>query len=127
MDAYNLDYERLYAFGFSQGAGIVSSLSLKHPGLFKGVALLAGFIPTIIFDEPGFIDESVKQKRSKLPSYFIAHGSEDNIIPFNRAEFARDTLESYGAEVELFKEPTKHKVGSSGVKALTAWFERQLS
>ena len=120
---YNLDSKRLYAFGFSQGAGLLSALSLQHPNLLQGIAFLSGFIPTVIDDEPDLMSDEVKNKQANLPSYFISHGSEDNIVPVDRAERAKNILESYGAEVELYIDSVKHKTSSAGIAALGNWFD----
>ncbi len=120
---YPIDKERMYAIGFSQGAGIVSALSLKNAALFRGVALLAGFLPRVVPESEGYIDNRIAKGTVKLPKYFIAHGTLDEQVPLSKAEFAKSTLESYGAEVHFHTEAVTHKVGAGGMKALEAWMD----
>ena len=115
---YGCDPRRLYGFGFSQGAGLLASLSVRRPGLFRGVAMLSGFLPRIIHQDIGHGAE-----RAELPSYFIAHGTKDEIIPYKRAIEARDTLQAAGAQVEFHSDEVGHKVGSAGIRALRTWIE----
>ena len=114
-ELYGVDLSRLYAFGFSQGAAIVSTLALREPELFKGVAMLAGFIPRIVLQ--GGWDLGPHE----LPPFFIAHGTKDLVIPFTRAEEARDTLGRLGAKVSFHSDDVGHKIGSAGIKALQRW------
>lgn len=120
---YGRDLGEIYALGFSQGAAMVASLSLLRPSLFTGVTLLAGFIPKIVHTDGQFISADAAARKARLPRYLIAHGSQDRVIPLDRAELARNFLEGLGAEVELHVDPVGHKVGSQGMKGLRAWFD----
>lgn len=119
---YGTDPQRVYAFGFSQGAALVAGLSLRNPTLFRGVAMLAGFLPRVTVEAPDFISRAVRERAVLLPRYFITHGTSDKVLPLEKANFAKTSLESLGAQVTFHTEDIGHKVGSSGMKALKAWF-----
>ena len=123
---FEFDNSRIFAAGFSQGAGILSLLSLHRPSIFQGLALLAGFVPRVCIEENFQVDLSLIERKVSPPDFFIAHGSEDKIIPLERAMAAKTYLESLNAEVEFHQEPVGHKVGSLSVKALGKWFQREL-
>ena len=108
------------AGGFSQGAALSATTSLLAPELFRGVALLAGFVPQSVLHQQGVLAEGIRPKAR----YFIAHGTEDRIIPFSRAEQARDWLLEHGAEVSFHSDAVAHKVGAASIRALGEWFER---
>ena len=118
---YPVDTSRLYAIGFSQGSAMLATLSLRKPQLFNSIALLSGFLPGVVHKEVA------GTKINSLPKYFIAHGTEDGIIPFTRAEQMRDSLVSCGADVEFHAADVSHKTGSEQLKALRVWFEKQIS
>lgn len=116
-EAYAPDAEKVLFFGFSQGGGLGSTLSLLHPELFDVVALLASFIPRKVIDDLG----EGYEFNVKPPSYFIAHGTQDKIVPSSRAEIAKDFLESRGASVDMHLDAVGHKVGSAGMSALKSY------
>ena len=105
--------------GFSQGAALCATLSLRDPDFFRGVALLAGFVPQAVLQQQGGLPDRVQPKAQ----YFIAHGTADPIIPFARAEQARDWLMAAGAPVTFHSDAVTHKVGAGGIRALGEWFE----
>jgi|GEM_PF-489997 len=123
---YGIQPKRVIGIGFSQGAAVVSSLSLLSGTSyqqihFQGVALLCGFIPKIVYPEGSFV-EGFRGNSERLPAnYFIAHGSLDRVVPIDRAEKARDALLASGAKVTFHQEEVGHKLGSQGMKALTTW------
>ncbi len=123
-EVYNVDPNRIYAAGFSQGGGLLSALSLKHPELFKGVAILSSFIPKTIQDDPELINPNIGNELAKLPKYFIFHGIEDEVIPHSRAKQTEEFLKVLNTDVEFHEDAVGHKVSSSGIKALKAWFKK---
>lgn len=114
VETYNLDENELYAFGFSQGAALLGVLSLRFPELFKGVGLLASYIPEFAFDKKG---------EGELPEYFMFNGTEDEVITFDRGEETKRRLEEVGASLEFHSDDVGHKVSSSGIRKLGEWFE----
>ena len=104
-------FSSVIALGFSQGGALVSSLSLRAPELFSGVALLASFVPRIVFEEPRFVDSRVTDGSLKLPPYLFCHGTQDEIVTLERAQLSIDSLRSVGASVELVTDDVGHKVG----------------
>ena len=115
---YEVSLSQVYAFGFSQGAALLASLSLLNPQLFKAVALLAGFLPSAVVEQIG------REDVEKLPACFVAHGTEDEVIPLSAAQSMAETLRSFGADVDFHSEQTAHKIGSRGMKGLGEWFDR---
>lgn len=107
---YDLAPRIVIGCGFSQGAGTLS-VALQRGVPLGGVALLAGFVvETEDFDRTN--------DRAKV---FMAHGTEDEMVPIERARRGRDVLLSRGFTVEYCEDPVGHKIGTTGMKALTAW------
>ncbi len=104
------------AFGFSQGAAILSSLSQKIPDALHGVAFLSGFI---------FIQDIGPHKM--LPKVFIAHGTEDPVVPLAKIEKGIDHLRAHGYDVELVTEKIAHKVGIQGMRSLKDWITKHFA
>lgn len=120
-DFYNLSFTNLHAIGFSQGAGLISGLSLLRPGIFKSVALLAGFVPKVLFSDPTLLSKA-KECQGLPTRYFIAHGTEDDVISIDRAREGARQLESLALDVIIVEDPVGHKVGSQGITQLTSWY-----
>lgn len=114
---YNVDNQRIVAFGFSQGAGLISAMSVARPGVFKAMALLAGFVPKTA-------KYQLSQAASlQLPSTFVFHGTEDKILPFERAKRDAEFLEQHGAPLRFEQDSVGHKVSSAGIRALGDWYQ----
>lgn len=101
--------------GFSQGAVMAYALAFLHPERIGRVAALAGFIP------------QVWQAQLDVPSlagkrFFIAHGSQDDIIPINKARQAADWLEKHGAEITFCEADIGHKLSASCFNGLGEFF-----
>ncbi len=105
----NLSNKKTVAFGFSQGGMIASLLAQLNPSLFSGVAVLSSLIPEVLV------------KETKLPSFFIFHGTNDERIPFSKAIRSKDYLLRNKANVVFVKEDVGHKIGVQGMRELKNW------
>lgn len=112
---YPVDIERLVVAGFSQGAAMCNSYVLRNPNSVRGVASLAGAMPVEI---PGI--EPYDGLLADLP-VFIAHGTEDEILPIKLAHYTRNTYQQLGAKVTYGEYPVGHKMSSQAIKDLQAW------
>ena len=111
---YNADPERIYLLGFSQGAAVAFATALMIPKLVRGVAGLVGFAPEVP-------PEQVAGKLDGMPA-FIAAGTQDRTVPYDRAQHAAELLRRAGPEEEYNKYTTGHKIPADGIKDLRAWF-----
>lgn len=103
--------------GFSQG-GAVASLLLHDPQLpLHAAGLLASFALT-----PG---EHQPRGAAAGRSVFIAHGTEDQAVPIEKARQGAIMLRESGAALTFIEDPVGHKVGSAGMRALKRWLEMQ--
>lgn len=121
---YSADPSRVHAVGFSQGAALVAALSLKSPRCFSSVAMLAGFLPRVVIESDSYISSKFTSGAEKPPPYFIYHGTKDEILPLEKANYAKSHLETLGAKVTFYTEEVGHKVGSQGMKELARWFDQ---
>ena len=89
--------------GFSQGAILTYQIGLPRPGMFAGLISLSGFI------------EETHRLKTRLPSnpiqpVFIAHGTQDEIIPIDLCHKSRDFLKTYGYSPSFHEYQTGHQV-----------------
>lgn len=123
-EIYPIDDSKPIGLGFSQGGIILSSMSLRFPGIFSAIGMLSSLLPKIWVEEPGLRHVCVNDGSCELPWYFIAHGTHDQILAIEKARFAKEWLEKFGAkDIQYVEEPIGHKVGTKGMEALRKWME----
>ncbi len=113
---YPIDASRLFLLGFSQGALMSGCLTLADPGLMAGTAMLSGYLPP---EPPGLDKAGVAGK-----SFFVAHGSYDNVLPVVLGRKARMQLENLEADVEYHEYPMDHQVLMEEIQDLNRWFQK---
>lgn len=102
--------------GFSQGAVLAYALTLLHPQKIGKVTALAGFLPQFWKDQLG---ENTLQGKD----FFIAHGTQDDIVPIEKARSAANWLEKNGAQVTFCAADTGHKLSSNCFAGLRNFLE----
>jgi len=107
-DKYNI-------MGFSQGAVMAYALALLFPERVGKVAALAGFIPHAW-------QEQVNLKSIKGKTFYIAHGTKDEIIPINKAKQTAKLFKENGADVTFCEADIGHKISSNCFKGLGQFF-----
>ena len=106
---------RIVLAGFSQGGAIALQTGLRHPERLAGIVALSGYLPladTLAAEaSPANRDVAV----------FMAHGTDDPVIPLARARRSRDKLADLGYRVTWREYPMVHSVCGDEVGDLSAW------
>ncbi|HJF31753.1 MAG TPA: esterase [Sporosarcina psychrophila] len=89
---FELDEERIYVLGFSQGAVLAQSLALTMGSVIRGVVALSGYIPD-------FVKTDYRKQSVDHLNIFISHGEYDYIIPPQWGVESKEYLESLGVNV----------------------------
>ncbi len=112
--------EKTVLGGFSMGAvmSYATGLGEGRP-VPAGILALSGFVPTV----DGWAPELAS--RQGLP-VFVAHGSQDPVIPVEFARQARDLLEAGGQEVTYEESGAAHHVEPAQVPAIVEWLKASL-
>ena len=119
--AFDADPARVYLLGFSQGAILSLTLGLTQPEPIAGIVALAGRIPAEV--QPW----AVAPERTQGLPVFLAHGRLDTVIPFGRAELARDFLEERRVALTFRPYQTQHRIPPDMLADAVAWLEEQLA
>lgn len=119
-DAYNADPEKVIALGFSQGAATALSTAVEDRHLFKGIASLVGFFPTL--PDQGANAESLQD----LPIFF-AVGEQDERIPMEISQQSVNQLAAAGADAEVNFYSTGHKMNGQGMRDLGEWMQKLIN
>ncbi len=108
--------ERLFLAGFSQGAATALYTALTTTLAPAGVIALSGWLPDGADPEP----------EGSRPPVFMAHGTEDPIVPIGLGRRAATALEGAGYPVEWHDFPMEHAVCMPEIQRLDAWLSSRL-
>ena len=109
---------RIVLAGFSQGGAIALQTGLRHANRLGGIVALSTYLP---------LEASLEAEASsanRATRVFMAHGTEDPIIPIQLAEMSRATLENRGYDVEWHTWPMPHSVCGPELEAISAFLGR---
>ncbi|MFK7970139.1 MAG: alpha/beta hydrolase [Bacteroidia bacterium] len=113
--SYRTDKNKVVVAGFSQGANMALALALTEPEKILAVGCFSG----------RFIDEIkplIKNKEALgSKQIFIAHGTEDRMLPLRYAEENQKTLEGLGMNVKLSTDKVGHTISAKQFDEFIAW------
>ncbi len=107
-----IDASRIVLAGFSQGGAIALQAGLRHREKLAGIAALSTYLP---------LEDSLEREAAaanKATPIFMAHGTQDPIIPMQLAERSQQALRKHGYAVEWHSYPMPHAVCGEEVEAL---------
>lgn len=98
--------------------GAAQGFLLTQPERITSVAGLSGFLPE---------DSQVIAQRQPIigKRLFLAHGTQDRLVPVERARQAVDILETAGAQVVYCEDDVGHKLSASCFRGLEAFYSGQ--
>jgi phospholipase/carboxylesterase len=113
--------ERIVLAGFSQGGAISLFTALRYPGKLAGAMVLSAYLP---------LSSSLAAEKSassaQLP-VFLAHGSEDPVVPVDLAYQTRGQLEREGYQPAWHEYPgMAHSVSAQEIDDIAAWLRQVL-
>lgn len=113
--------EKIILAGFSQGCAMALHTALCSPEKMGGVIGLSGYIPLIKqFPE-------ARNSANQDTPIFLGHGTHDEVVPFSRAESARDLLQKLNYNVEWHEYSITHTLSMEELNDISAWLRRLLA
>lgn len=112
--------ERIVVMGFSQGCAMTLMTALRYPERLGGAVGMSGYLPLA-----SLAPAERSAANADLP-IFLAHGTQDPIVPIARGAASRDALRTMGHDVEWHDYPMPHSVCAEEVEAINAWLLKQL-
>lgn len=119
VPAYNIDPERLYLLGFSQGAVMSAAMALTIPEQVRGVVMHSGYVPV-----NGGLD--LRPGEIKGKPFFVAHGRYDDVIPVGLGREAYEYLSKAGADVAYQEYPIGHSISEESLYDLSEWISSHI-
>jgi phospholipase/carboxylesterase len=113
--------DRIVLAGFSQGGAMALHAGLRHAARLAGIMALSCSLPLA----DSLAAEASPTNRD-VP-IFMAHGTEDPLIPLARGARARDLLRQQGYRLDWHEYPMPHAVCPEEIRDLSAWLLRVTS
>lgn len=120
LERYPVDRSRLVIAGFSQGGFLAYQIGLRAPQRFAGLMALSAWLPKEIA-------QSIPPQPAhrKLPALVI-HGSQDSMIPVDRAYASRDALLALGVPTVFREYPMAHEIRPEALREIVRWLEERV-
>lgn len=115
--AKGIPTEKIILGGFSQGAVIALMAGLSYPQKLAGVIALSGYLPNA-----AQVLMNRSQANQAIP-VFLAHGTEDTIVPFMLGQTTATALEKQGLPVTWHSYKMSHSVCAVEVRDIAEWLE----
>ncbi len=107
--------EKIILAGFSQGAVIALTTALSFPKKLAGVLALSGYLPN-----PEPLSKQFSSANQQTP-IFLAHGTEDQIVPYLSGKNAYEFLQKHNYSVDWHQYTMGHTVSVEEIKDIKTW------
>lgn len=91
LQKFNLDANKLFLVGFSQGGMMASYVAYRRKEQIAGVVSFSGYM---------LATDNIKDEIKSKPPILFTHGKEDNVVPPLAMEFAANRTKELGVVVE---------------------------
>ena len=116
--ARGIPASRIILAGFSQGCAMTLQTGLRHPEKLAGMLCLSGYLPL------SSVAGAERSEASLGTPIFMAHGVQDPVVPFARAEDSRKVVEALGYQVEWHAYPMQHTLCLEEVQDISTWIRK---
>lgn len=105
--------------GFSQGAVMTLHAGLTYRKKLLGMLALSGYLPhpQEIFNQP--------HNFNKDTQIFMAHGTQDQVVPYFLGEMSHRLLQEQGFAIEWHSYDVAHSVSGKEVLDIGAWIKQR--
>jgi phospholipase/carboxylesterase len=111
---------RIILAGFSQGCAMTLQTGMRHPEQLAGMLCLSGYLPLA-----AIAAEELSRESLGTP-VFMAHGRQDGVVPFARAQASHEALKAMGYQVEWHEYNMQHSLCLEEVQDISAWMRKVL-
>lgn len=111
---------KLLVGGFSQGGAVSLASAFDAPVAIDGVIALS----TYLLRKGGASGLPEQLKPDQAPSVFMAHGTQDQILPLELARQGAQALRDAGIDLEWHEYPMPHSVCPKELQDLAQWLVR---
>jgi len=114
---YPVDRRHVVLLGFSQGGVMAYDLFLRDPSRYAGLAALSSWLPADLARAVA-PNEALKGR-----PVLVMHGTQDPMIPIERARESRDALLPFGLSLSYREFDMAHEISPDALRTLVGWLE----
>lgn len=114
-NARGIPTNKIVLAGFSQGGSMALHVGVRYQEKLAGIMALSTYLST---------EHTLQAERTTAnqdTSIFMAHGTQDNVVPFADAQYARDELTSLNYKIEFHTYPMPHSLCPQEVVDIRQW------
>lgn len=111
LAAHGLEQTELIAVGYSNGANLIASLLVQHPGLISTAVLYRAMLPIEFTEKPDLSGTRV----------LMLNGSDDHIMDHQRVDQLADFLKNHGANTTHHWLPAGHPLTPQDIAHTAHW------
>ena len=120
FERYPIDRRKTVVLGFSQGGVMAYGVALAEPERFAAVVALSSWLPLEL------VGASANDKPEGFPPTLVHHGSEDDLVPVDKARTSVESLRSLRAPVTYREYNMGHEISAESLGDLSAWLEEKV-
>jgi phospholipase/carboxylesterase len=124
-EKYGVDDSNVNILGFSQGAILSLALALSDPGLFKNVVAMSGYLNKDLVEQFDVVETRFHESEHSS-SFFISHGTMDQVVPFAWGMQTQPILEKLNVDYVFKQYPIGHGVSPDNFYEMKNWLESRL-
>jgi len=109
--------QHIFLAGFSQGGAIALQTALRQKTPLAGVLALSTYLPLA---ETVSAEASPESRQTPI---FMAHGRNDNVVPYQLGVSSKDKLEAQGYIVAWHDYAMQHSVNAAELNDIEAWLK----
>lgn len=113
--------ERIVLAGFSQGGAVTLAAGLRSAAPLGGLVALSSYVPSAGKAREALVDGAARQP------VFMAHGSQDPVVPFQAGQQSAALLRELGFDVDWHAYPMPHSVCAEEIRDLGDWLARRFA
>jgi phospholipase/carboxylesterase len=113
--------DKIVLAGFSQGGAIALQTGLRAAERLAGIMALSTYLPLAASAA------AERNAANQSVPIFMAHGTQDPVIPLARAVASRDALKGLGYQVEWHEYPMPHSVHPQEIRDMENWLLKVLA
>lgn len=116
---HDLDADRVYVCGFSQGSMVGASSVFSEPEKFAGAILMSGRAAS---------EMVVKKNVEKLKDFpiLVTHGTLDPVLPIENGRATKEILSRLPVDLEYKEYPMAHEISQESLQDVSRWLKSAL-
>ena len=118
--SYNIDRNRVFVMGFSQGCIMSIAAILTEPARFAGAVGMSGRLL------PGILGKIAPAEELKGLPVMIVHGTQDQVLPIAFGHEIKEALEDLPLDLTYREYPMSHSISQQSLADIAEWLTQQL-